>query len=286
MRKYNSTGRKIFVTFNTLFLFILILSMILPLLNSFALSLSTDLNSMKSSMTFWPTPFSLEGYETLFFIIDIGKPFLNTIYITVVGSAFHVLFCAITAYALSRYEFPGKSIFTGLLLITMMIPFQNIMIPSYLLYRKLGILNTSFAVIITGAVTGYTVVLLKNFFDELPRAISESAIIEGANELQMIFKIFFPLAKPGLATVTIFQVVGRWNMFMEPLIFITSPQKQMLQVKLRALVIEQEGLQDLGIVSRNAQMAGVMLSIIPLIIMYPFAQRYFITGLTLGSTKG
>lgn len=286
MQQYNTKSRRVFVIINVLFLACLVMSMVLPLVNSFALSFSTDLNSMKSSMTFWPSPFSLQGYDTLFFVVDIGRPFINTLYITIVGSFLHVIFCAITAYALSRYEFPGKGIFTALLLVTMMIPFQNIMIPSYLLYRNLGLLNTQTSIIITGAITGFTVVLLKNFFDEIPKSISESALIEGANEWHMLFKIFFPLAKPGLATVSIFQVITRWNMFMEPLIFITSPQKQMLQVKLRALVIEQEGLQDLGIVSRNAQMAGVMLTIIPLIIMYPFAQKYFINGLTLGSTKG
>lgn len=286
MVKYKSRSRQIFVVLNTLFLIILSLTMIIPLLNTFAVAFSTEHNAMQNSMIFFPNPFSIEGFDQLFFILDVGRQFMNTLYVTIVGTFLHILVCAMTAYALARYDFPGKGIFVVLLMITLMVPFQNIMIPTYLIFKKLHLLNTYSGLLVSGVVSGFTVILLRNFFEELPNSIAEAATIEGANEWQLIYKIFLPLAKPGLATVTIFTIVTKWNMYMEPLILITDPKKQMLQVGIRNLVIKSEGLQDMGIVATNTKMAAVMLSIIPLILMYVFAQKYFINGITLGSTKG
>lgn len=286
MKQYVSTSRRVFVFFNTIFLFLLIASMVIPVVNTIAVSFSTDLNSMTNSMILYPKPFTLQGYEQLISIVNIGKQLLNTLYVAFAGTALHILICSLTAYALVRYKFPGKSLLVSLLLISMMVPFENVMIPTYLLYKKLGLVNTYMALILLGSVSGFTVLLLERFFHTIPKSLPESGTIDGANELQMMIKIFYPLAKPGLATLSLFTFLNKWNMFTEALILVTDPQKQMLQVGIRKLVVESEGLQDLGIVAPNAKMAAITISIIPLIILYLFAQKYFEKGLTLGATKG
>lgn len=170
----------------------------------------------------------------------------------------------------------------------MMIPLQNIMIPLYVLYKQLHLIDKLLAIIITGLITGYSIVLLKKtFFESIPESIGEAAYIDGASQWKMFIKIYLPLAKPGLATVTLFQFVERWNHFMEAVLFINSPQKYTLQIALKGLVIDSDASSSATIITKNTQMAGVIIAIIPLLIIYPFfLQKYFISGLMVGSTKG
>lgn len=286
MVQYISKSRKVFVAINTFFLLLLVATMTIPILNTIAVSFSTDTNSMTNSMILFPKPFSTQGYEQLFFILDIGKYLVNTVFVAFLGTFLHILLCSLTAYALVRYNFPGKNIFVALILISMMIPFQNVMIPTYLLYKKLRLVNTLTSLILMGSVTGFTVLLLERFFRTIPKSLPESGTIDGANEVQMMFKIYYPLAKPGLVTLALFTFKDKWNMFAEALILVPDPTKQVLQVGIRKLVVESEGLQDLGIVAPNAKMAAVAISILPLIILYFMAQKHFEKGLTLGATKG
>ncbi|WP_432663336.1 carbohydrate ABC transporter permease [Wukongibacter baidiensis] len=285
-KQYRSKSRKIFEVCNILFLIILSMSMIIPILNTFAISFSTNMNSMSTGIVLWPKPFSLEGYETLFREVKILRPLLNNIYVTVVGTFLHVTFCCLTAYILARHEFWGKKAFMLFILITMMIPIQNIMIPIYIQYKKLHLLNKLLAIILTGTITAYSVILLKNFFEGIPKSIGESAYIDGATELQMLIKIYLPLAKPGIATVTLFQFVDRWNHFMEAVLFLNTPDKFTLQLALKSLVITSDGAAAVTGITKNTQMAGVVIAIIPLLIIYPFVQKYFVSGIMLGSTKG
>jgi len=259
---------------------------IIPLLNTFSISFSTDKASMMPGVMLWPEEFSLSGYKVLMEQVKILTPLINNTIVTLAGTFLHVIFCMITAYALSRGEFPGKKLFIGFMMLTMMIPIQNIMIPLYILYRDLKLLNTLWAVILSGMITGYTVVLLKNFFERIPASISEAATIDGASELTILWRIYFPLAKPGLATVTLFQFVERWNHFTESLLFLNDPRKYTLQLALKKLVIDNDASSSATQISNNTQMAGVMIAILPLLLIYPFLQKYFISGLTLGSTKG
>ncbi len=142
----------------------MILMTLLPLLNTFALSFSTDLDSMNPGIKLWPSKFSLDGYKALFQQVKMIRPFMNNIIVTVCGTVLHVGFCALTAYALSRKQLPGKKIILGMILITMMIPLQNIMIPLYVLYKQLHLIDKLLAIIITGLITGYSIVLLKKLF--------------------------------------------------------------------------------------------------------------------------
>ena len=281
-----SPGRKVFIVINTIVLLAALLITIIPLLNTFAISFSTSRDSMFPGVRIWPEKFSLEGYKILFQQVRIARPLINTIITTVVGTFLHLFLCMITGYALSKKDFPGKKAFIAIMLLTMMIPVQNIMIPLYILYRKLHLINTLWSIIISGMVTGFTVVLLKNFFEGIPSSIYDAATIDGASELTILFRIYMPLARPGLATVALFQFVERWNFFTEPLIFLNDPNKYTLQLALKKLVIDNDASSSATQIANNTQMAGVMIVILPLLIVYPFLQKYFTSGITLGSTKG
>lgn len=280
-----SISSSIFRILNILFMIILILITVLPILNTFTLSFSTDIDSMVPGVKIWPSKFSTEGYYTLFQQVKILRPFLNNIIVTVCGTILHVGLCALTGYALSK-NMAGKKIIMGFILITMMIPLQNIMIPLYILYKNLHLIDKLIAIIISGIVSGYSIVLLKNFFESIPESIGEAAYIDGASQLKMFIRIYLPLAKPGIATVALFQFVGRWNHFMEAVLFINDPKKYTLQIALKGLVIDSDASSSATIITKNTQMAGVMIAIIPLLILYPFLQKYFISGLMVGSTKG
>jgi putative aldouronate transport system permease protein len=282
----NSRGRRSFLWINRVILAAAMLVTIIPLLNTLSISFSSDLTSGTPGVMLWPKEFSMNGYKVLFEQVRILSPLINNSIVTLGGTFLHVLFCMLTGYALSRGPFPGKKIFIAFMMLTMMIPIQNIMIPLYILYRDLKLLNTLWAVTLTGMITGYTVILLKNFFERIPESIREAAVIDGASELTILWRIYFPLAKPGLATVTLFQFVEKWNHFTESLLFLNDPRKFTLQQALKKLVIDNDAASSAVQISNNAQMAGVIVAILPLLLLYPFLQRYFISGLTLGASKG
>lgn len=276
----------IFQVLNVLFFVLLVSSMVLPLLNTLALSFSSDMGSMVPEIILWPKEFSLNGYRTLFKYVKIFTPFMNNTIVTLVGTFLHVSLCLITAYALSKKTFKVAKYYLVFLMVTMMVPVQNIMIPLYLLYKDLHLINSLWAIILSGMITGYTVILLKNFFASIPDSLGESAIIDGASEWVLLYKIYIPLAKPGIATVILFQFVEKWNNYMESVLFLTDPKKYTLQTAIKSLVIDSDVSSSAAIVTKNAQMAGIVIAILPLLIVYPFLQRYFISGIMLGSTKG
>lgn len=280
-----SRGYRVFQVFNWLIMLLLVATMLLPFINTLALSFSTPRNSMQPGIVLWPNPFSLSGYEALFKGINITRPLINNTYVAIVGTILHVGLSAITAYALVRRPFPGRRLFIIMLLVTMMVPMENIMIPLYVVYRELGLLNTLTAIIVSGAVSGFSVLLLKNFFEGIPGELAESAEIDGANDLRVFWNIYLPLATAGLATVTLFQFVSRWNNFFEAVLFLTDTSKYTLQIALKNLIINSDVTSTTDSIAKNAQMAGVVISVIPLIIIYPILQRFFSEGITLGAVK-
>lgn len=285
-RKLKKKKMTLFQLINITIFLLLISTMVIPLINTLALSLSTDMGSMTSDILLIPKEFSISGYRTLLKYVKILRPFINNVYVAVIGTTLHVVFCIITGYALSKKGFYLGKFIMVFIMITMMVPIQNIMIPMYLLYKDLHLINSLWSIIITGMITGYTVILLKNFFSSIPESLGESAIIDGAGQWTLLFKIFIPLAKPGIATVTLFQFVTKWNNYMESVLFITDPKNYTLQIAIKSLVIDSDASSSAFEITKNTQMAGVILTIMPLLIVYPFLQKYFISGIMLGSTKG
>jgi putative aldouronate transport system permease protein len=278
-------GNTLFVFVNVAFLLLICATMIIPLWNALAVSFSSNLASMQPGIQLWPRHFSLSGYQTIWSVLAIWKPFENSVIVTVVGTVLHVLLSALAGYALAQPRFPGRRALTVFILVTMMIPFEAIMIPVYVTMQQLGLLNTLAALILSGMVSGFSILLMRNFFLSIPGDILESARIDGAGHFRLFWRICLPLSKAGLATVTLFEFVGRWNDILSTILFVNDPSKYTLQVALNALVNSGDSMSSGELVTNNVKMAGIVIAILPLILVYPFVQKYFVKGIFLGSTK-
>ncbi|MGM0838467.1 MAG: carbohydrate ABC transporter permease [Bacillota bacterium] len=276
---------RVFYTLNILFLLILIISMIVPLLNTLTVSLSSNIESMKPGIKLWPKEISFEGYATIWKKLELWRPFYNNTIVTVLGTFFHVFLSAMAGYVLVQRGLPGKKIMITLILVTMMIPGEAIMIPLYIVNKDLGLLNTLTSLVIHGLVSGFSVLLMRNYFMTVSNELAESARIDGAGDLRIFLQIYLPLAKPGLATVTLFEFVSRWNHFTSALLYINDDSKYTLQIALRSLILANDATSSSDFITANVRMAGIIIALLPLIIIYPYAQKYFIKGIMLGSTK-
>jgi len=285
MRNYTSPGRKLFLAFNYLFLILISLTMIVPMINVLAVSFTTNLESYDTTLKLFPRQPSITGYVQLFKYVAIVRPFVNNVIVTIAGTAVHLILCSMAGFVLVRNNLPGKTILVMLVTIPMMIPFQMIIIPVYVTIRNLGLMDTLWSLILIGLVSTFSIILMKNYFEGIPKSLEESAFMDGASEFTVFFKIFLPLAKPGIATITIFEFVNRWNHFLPAVLFINSPKNYTLQIALRSLVVSQELTSTTQSVANNTRMAGIVVSVIPLILVYIFAQNYFIKGLMVGSVK-
>lgn len=259
--------------------------MIIPLVNVLAVSFTTDLESYENTIKLYPREPSIEGYITLFQRVAILRPFLNNVYVTVIATFLHVMFCSMAGYVLTRERFIGKAIIVALVTLPNMIPFEMIIIPVYVTIKRLGLMDTLWAIILIKVVTTFSILLMKNFFEGIPRSLEESAFMDGASEITVFFKIYLPLAKPGLATITIFQFVSQWNHLLPAVLFLNSSEKYTLQLALKSLIVSQELTSTTQSVANNARMAGIVVAIIPLILIYIFAQKYFIKGIMVGAVK-
>lgn len=284
-RPGGSLGGAVFDVLNTLFLLLLVSTMIIPLLNALALSFSDGLASMEPRIILWPEAFSTEGYSTVWNKIQLGRPFWNNTIVTLWGTAGHVCLCALAGYVLIQRGLPGRKLLTGFIMLTMMIPFETIMIPVYIVNKELGLLNSLTAVIINGIVSGFSILLMCSFFAAVPWELGESSRLDGAGELRIFLTIYVPLSAAGLATVTLFEFVGKWNHFTTAVLFLNNPAKYTLQVALKALIIDTSSTSSNFLITKNVRMAGIVIALLPLVIIYPFVQRFFVKGIIAGATK-
>ncbi|GAX90058.1 carbohydrate ABC transporter permease [Effusibacillus lacus] len=274
-----------FARFNAVFLWILIATMIIPLLNTLTVSLSSNIASMQPGIKLWPKEINFEGYKTVWNGIELWQPFVNNVIVTVIGTLFHVFLAALAGYVLLQRELPGKKWMTTFIILTMIIPAEAIMIPLYVVNQELGLLNTLTSLVVSGLVSGFSILLMRNFFLSVPYELAEAARIDGASEFRIFTDLYLRLAKPGVATVTLFEFVHRWNQFTSALLYINDDSKYTLQLALRSLIIASDSTSSSDFITANVRMAGIMIALIPLIIIYPFVQKYFVKGIMLGSTK-
>jgi putative aldouronate transport system permease protein len=264
---------------------VLMLMMVVPFVNVLAVAFSAPLASMERGIILWPQDFSVDGFETVWINLDLRRAFTNSVIVTAAGTFFHVVLSCFAAYVLIQKNLPGRALMLGFILATMAIPGELIMIPLYIVNRDLGLLNSLWALIFSGMVSGFSILLLRNFFASVPYDLAESANIDGASDLYIFRTIYLPLSQAGIATITLFELVSRWNQFLSVVLYINDSKKYTLQVALNALVTENLGTSGMSMVTPNVRMAGIVIAILPLVILYPFMQRYFVQGLTLGSVK-
>jgi len=280
-----SFASRLFDAVNILFLLALALTMIIPLLNTFALAFSSGLASMRPEIVLWPKEFSVEGFSIVWQRMQLWLPFRNNVIVTIAGTFAHVLLSAMAGYVLVQQGLPGKKLMVSFILLTMTVPTEAIMVPLYIVNRDLGLLNTLYALIIYSLVSGFSILLMRNFFLSVPVEMAESARIDGAGDWRIFFRIYLPLAKAGLATVTLFEFVARWNSFTPALLYITDQAKYTLQIALKSMIIDTDSTSSNFIITTNVRMAGIVIALIPLIAIYPYVQRYFVKGIMLGANK-
>ncbi|WP_309120069.1 carbohydrate ABC transporter permease [Paenibacillus sp.] len=264
-----------------------------PIIHTVAISFSNMAAAAGGFVTFWPVGFNLESYRKIIVDPHFGNAFLVSVQRVLLGGAINFVLTVLMAYPLSRSpkEFRTRHYYMWFLLFTML--FSGGMIPLYLVVKSLGMFNTLWALVLPGAVPVFNVVLLMNFFRNLPKELSEAGTIDGAGPWFMLLRVFLPLSLPALATVTLFSLVGHWNSFFDGLIFMRSVESYPLQTYIQQLVVQLspeyldstnlELLDKLSDKTLNA--AKIMVSMIPILIVYPFLQRYFIHGIMLGSVK-
>ncbi len=267
------------------FLVILMLMMVVPFVNVVAVAFSGPLASMEPGIHLWPQDVSVDGFKTVWVNLDLQRAFTNSVIVTFTGTLFHVALCCFAAYVLIQRDLPGKTLMLGFILATMAIPSELIMIPLYIVNRQLGLINSLWSLIFAGMVSGFSILLLRNFFAGVPYDLAESARIDGASDFHIFRTIYLPLSQAGIATITLFELVSRWNQFLHVVLYINDSKKYTLQVALNALVTENLGTSGMSMITPNVRMAGIVIAILPLVILYPFMQRYFVKGITLGSVK-
>ncbi|MCP4177289.1 MAG: carbohydrate ABC transporter permease [bacterium] len=265
-------------------LFLLVL-LFLPVWFSLVVSFTSSIASLKGGLHFWPKVFSTEGYSILFNSINYLRPILNSAFVTIVGTCSHVIFCSLAAYTLIQAKVPGIKWITVFILITMAVPQQVLMIPTYLLYKDLGLINTYASLMIYSVVQGFSILLMHSYFKGIPKDLAESARIDGAKEWQIYWKIYVPMGIPGLVTIFMFDAVSRWNNYTAALLFITKPELYTVQLTLKTLVGATEQASSNFIIAPNTQMAAVVVGLLPLVILYVFLQKFVVKGTNAGAVK-
>lgn len=287
-----TSKERLFYAVNYGLLSVAALTCLYPIINLFAISLSSNEAVLSGRVNLWPVDISRISYETILHGTSIVRAFQNSVILTVVGVAICLLFTLLAAYPLSKKTFYARKPFTLAIVFTML--FNGGLIPNYLLIKSLGLIDTYMAIWLPAAISVYNMLIAKNFFENLPEELEEASRIDGAGEWTYIAKIVVPLSAPMLAAIALFYAVGLWNMFMNVLIYINNPLKYNLSVLVQHIVSSQSLRQDLSlnldeidnITPEGVKAAGVMIMIAPLLVVYPFLQKYFVKGAMIGAIKG
>jgi putative aldouronate transport system permease protein len=276
-----------FPAVNSVFLILLAIITLYPFWHEVSLSFSSAEEATAGGFFFWPRQFTTLAYQVLLKSNFIWTAYANSTFITVVGSIFSTVLTASTAYPLIKRGMPGRNAVTFLILFTML--FSGGIIPSYLLVKELGLINSLWALIIPGAITAYNVLIMQSFFMSLPSELEESATIDGANAIHIFVRIILPLSMPVLATVLLWEAVGQWNNFFQALIYLNERDKYTLPVLLRDIINGQQMAERSGVFSQTTTesviAATVVLTLIPILCVYPFLQKHFAKGVMIGAVK-
>lgn len=278
----------------TIIIIIFSLTCLLPFVNVAAVSLSSKSAILRGDVSFWPVEFETTAYQAIFSDKSMTRSLLFTVIITVVYTAFSMLMTILMAYPLTKKRLRGRNFFSFLALFTMY--FSGGIIPHYLNIKELGLMDSPWALILPGMLSTYNMIILKSFFQTLPSELEEAAIIDGANDFQVLLKVYLPLSMASLATLTLFYAVGKWNSFQDALYYIQTKAYQPLQLKLYHIIKGSQAVDVAALeggastvatsVSESIEPASIIFATLPILVVYPFVQRYFVAGVTIGAVKG
>jgi len=286
IQRNQSKAGRVFDVLNYFLLGLLSLAMIFPLL--FVIVGSFSISGMIGGFK----AFSLDAYRYILTTNALARSTLNSVLITVAGTAINITVTSITAYALSKKYLRGRAAMMTIVVVFML--FNPGMIPNYLVVSNLNLTNTFWSVWLPGTISAYNMIIMKSFFQSLPVSVEESARIDGCNDLQVFTRIVLPLSKASIATITLFYAVGHWNSYFNAMMYINDINKWPIQVWLRQIIVlsvggfaGNESLSEYAKVPSDAvKFAVIVISTLPIIVVYPFLQKYFAKGVMLGSVKG
>ena len=289
-------GSLAFDIFNYVFLGLVAAICLLPIINVLAISFSSSAKASAGLVGLVPLDFNLQSYKYALTKPQFVTSFFTSVKRVVLGLLINMTCTILTAYPLSKSskELTGRNIYAWFMFITMV--FSGGLIPQFMVVKQTGIMNTIWALILPGAVPVFNVIILMNFFKQIPREIQESAMMDGAGHLRILLQLYLPLSLPSLATITLFTVVGHWNEWFAGMIYMTDPANYPLQTYLQSIIVvrdtallttaSKETLEMLSTVSdRTLKSAQIFIAAAPILAVYPFVQKYFVGGMTLGSVK-
>ncbi|MDR9856284.1 carbohydrate ABC transporter permease [Paenibacillus sp. VCA1] len=291
---------KAFLVFNYLYVFLAFLIVFYPLVYMISASISDPKFVGSGKMWLWPKGFTLEGYKRVFENSNIWTGYANTILYTAVGTAINLVVTLPAAYALSRRDFVGRNFFMGMFMVTMF--FGGGLVPTYLLVKQLGMINTMWAIVIPSAASIWNIIVSRTFFQSsIPKELQEAAQIDGCTNMRLFVKIILPLSMPIIAVMALFYGVGNWNSYFSALIYLNDSAKYPLQLVLRQILVLQEmaaqgggaidastaaAMNSKAEIAALVKYAVIIVATVPVIVIYPFLQRYFVQGVMIGSVKG
>ncbi|GAA4860445.1 carbohydrate ABC transporter permease [Paenibacillus vulneris] len=278
--------------FNYIFLSCVAFLAIAPFVYIVACSFATEQEILQKGFILFPTQFTLDGYKYIFSTPVIFRSLMVSILITIVGTFINLLLTSLMAYPLSRKDMLGRQKVMFLIVFSML--FSGGMIPTFLVVKAVGLLDSYWSLILPGAINAFNLIVLRNFFQQLPDGLEEAAKMDGCNDLLILFRIVLPLSMPALVTFGLFYAVGHWNSYFSAIMFINDASMWPVQVLLRQIVImSQSGVGDADSLSNAAsisaqtiKMATIVISTLPILMVYPFLQKHFAKGVLLGSVKG
>lgn len=285
-----STSEKIVQGLIIAFLVIFSLMCLLPFLNILASSFATAGEISTRPFILIPRTFTLDAYRYILSTPTIFKSIGVSLFVTVVGTFVSMVLTSFMAYALSRRYLHGRKIINFMVVFTML--FSGGMIPMFILVQQLGLIDSLWSLILPGAISAYNMIIMRNFFQGIPDSLEESAKMDGCTDWGVFFRIILPLSLPSIATISLFYAVTYWNTYQGAILYITSSDKWPIQVLLRQIVIVSSGMNadasgfDVVPPAQSVKMSVIMLATLPMLIVYPFVQRYFVKGVMIGSVKG
>lgn len=269
------------VSYVMLTLFTLVI--LIPILYIFQLTFST---SADASFRIFPKGFTLEHYKYVFQNDLIQRPFMNSLIVTISGLVVSMILTVGIAYPLSRKELAGRKVLNFIVILPMLLSLG--FLPKYLLVKDLGLMDSLVSLVLPGAMNTFNIIIMRNFLESIPDSLIESARIDGCSEIRILMKIVLPLSTAALATVALFYMVSSWNSYLDVILYINDPQKHTLQVVLRTMVMENSmdsSSADLALL-KNIQYTTIVVALLPVMVVYPFLQKYFVKGIMIGSVKG
>ena len=268
-------------------------TMIYPFWEILVKSFMTDKEIISSDSFWWPSSFQFDGYKTIFTdeTYNFGRAFLNSVIVTVAVTIYQLVITTLSAYALSKKTLPGRGILNFFFIFTMY--FGGGLIPYYIVIRNLGLLDTMWVLIIPSFLSVYNMLIMRSFFSNFPTELYEASKIDGANQFQIFIKVVLPLSKAILATMALFIAVGTWNNWFSTMLYVQNPDFRPMAYTLQVIIEKSRGASadagvgsGLEVIGESVQYAAIIVSTVPILVVYPFLQKHFTKGVMIGSIKG